>query len=67
MPGSTGNTSTVPGVPADRAGRSEDTDPYTGETLAEIAMADQSDLDEGLSVRRQGPGRLGRPPPSERA
>ena len=43
---STGSTSVVPGAPADRAEKLKDTDPYSGETLAEIVMAREGDLDE---------------------
>jgi hypothetical protein len=55
-----------------RAGRQggtlKDTEPYTGETLAEIAMANQSDLDERRTGRPPGPRPPGLPRllPSER-
>jgi aldehyde dehydrogenase (NAD+) len=51
-----------------RQGRTlKDTDPYSGETLAEIALASQSDLDEAYRSAAKAQAAWAALPPSERA
>src|SRR5438105_15232283 len=45
----------------------KDTDPYTGETLAEIALADQSDLDEAYDIAKRAQPAWAGTLPAERA
>jgi aldehyde dehydrogenase (NAD+) len=52
---------------AGRAGKSlKDQDPYSGQTLLEIAMADQRDLDEAYGAARAAQDAWGRTLPAER-
>lgn len=53
--------------PGRQGGRLVDVDPYTGETLAEIAKADESDLDEAYRAAARAQEAWGRALPGERA
>jgi len=48
--------------PGRHGGVRVDTDPYSGATLAEMVMANQSDLDEAYHARSKGAGLLGSAP-----
>ena len=74
MPGTRGFISPLRnllGFPRRRPGRQggtlKDTDPYTGETLAEISKADQSDLDEAYQSAAKAQIAWAASSPSERA
>jgi aldehyde dehydrogenase (NAD+) len=53
--------------PGRQGGRLEDTDPYSGETLAEIVMANESDLDEAYQSASRAQVEWAALLPSERA
>jgi aldehyde dehydrogenase (NAD+) len=51
-----------------RGGRTlTDTDPYSGETLAEIALAERADVDEAYQAAAKAQGSWADKPPAERA
>jgi aldehyde dehydrogenase (NAD+) len=52
--------------PGRQGGTLEDTDPYSGDTLAVIAMANQSDLDEAYRSAARAQAAWAASPPSER-
>lgn len=52
--------------PGRQGGTLKDTDPYTGDTLAVIAMANQSDLDEAYRSAARAQAAWAASPPSER-
>ena len=63
---SMGNTWTVHGV-GKQGGIRKDTDPYSGETLAEIVMANESDLDDASRSAAKAQVAWAARLPSERA
>ncbi len=50
--------------PGRQGGTLKDTDPYTGETLAEIATADHSDLDDAYPSAARAQAAWAASPPS---